>query len=210
MQILAFIENNIWPIVLIIFLCTQKAAVGALLSKLKSISINQIGFTTESIEPQPKSDDDKQKQVIRHLQDKLTNSPVLLQKEKEIIAAFEEEGLEVNSDAEKFLIKRLAAVNILHNFESIYNFIYGSQISFLKKINESDGLPAQELEEYHLKTSILEDKGVTADAYYGFLYDRQLIQEMEQKGESVVYITGLGREFLIWLVQYRKKENKES
>lgn len=118
-------------------------------------------------------------------------------------------GLETSGDTVKVLIKQLAATRILVEFEQIHNFIFGSQIFLLKRLNEvaGQGKPKQFVDDYFidLQVKVFPEAfgNWTADQYLGFLHQRLLILLKD----GTYHITNLGVEYLTWMARNGRSEN---
>ena len=98
---------------------------------------------------------------------------------------------------------------ILLEFEQIYNLIFGTQISLLKKLNEvvGQGISEHEVQLYFsdVQENHKEEFGIwSLDQYLNFLIERTLILFKD----GAYHITNLGVEYLTWMARNGKSENK--
>lgn len=152
---------------------------------------------------------DKQKTykpVNNQAMDLLNNfvdTSILKQYEDTIKSNLEKLNLRSDEEIQEYLIKLLAAVNIQYRFESIYKFIFSSQIDLLKKLNSSKAPVKNEdcfdifyktMNKYNL------GKNYTPQTWIDFLSNFGLIS----KNFEGYYITKLGQEFLKYLITAQK------
>lgn len=113
------------------------------------------------------------------------------------------------ADQHEYLVSRLSFMRVLWNFESIYSMIFGGQIALLKHLNHRivNGVAKAEVE-----TLWAEHKAKWApqmnhwqlNQYINYLVIQGLILT---DGETFA-ITAKGREFLVWMIQTSKSEDK--
>lgn len=137
------------------------------------------------------------------------DSIVLRDIEGHIRADLEKRGLEAEGDTVKVLIKYLAATKVLLEFEQIHNFIFGSQIFLLKKLNEVTGQgQTKEYVVVHFEDIKELFKPDFADwsfqQYMAFLVARSLVTV----DKDTFHITNLGVEFLTWMARTGRSENR--
>ena len=118
-------------------------------------------------------------------------------------------GLETEGDTSNILIKFLAAATILLEFEQIHNFIFGSQIFLLKKMNEVAGQGREK--EYvighfeRVKVLFGEQLGNWSfEQYMGFFFTRSLVTVDKDN----YHITNLGVEYLTWMARNGRSEDR--
>lgn len=113
------------------------------------------------------------------------------------------------TDQHEYLVSRLSFMRVLWNFEFIYSMIFGGQIALLKHLNHriAVGVIRTEVEnlwaEHKVKWAPQMDQW-QLDQYINFLIVQDLILT---DGESFA-LTAKGREFLVWMVQASKTEDK--
>ncbi|WP_179027673.1 hypothetical protein [Pseudomonas hunanensis] len=114
------------------------------------------------------------------------------------------------SDLKDYLVSHLSMMRVLWDFESIYSAIFGGQIALLKHLNVRmlAGVSKQEVEalwDDH-KASLAPHLDQWAlDQYLNFLFLRALI---EVNGTNY-RISIKGHEFLVWMTQCSKPEEKQ-
>jgi len=203
------ILNSInWPIVALVLglvaLFLFRAPIKDLISR--TTSIDKSGLKTAST-PEAQREDRKT-EAVQELLAAIGESPSLLDVEERIRQDLDVRGLETTGDTVKVLIKHLAASQLLVQFEQIHNFIFGSQIFLLKRLNEvvGQGRHEDEVRSHfaNVQKTFSEQLGKwTYDQYMGFLYDRSLVI---RHGE-VIHITNLGVEYLTWMARNGRSEN---
>jgi len=126
-----------WPhvafLIAVIFLFIFKKPLSNLIARITSIDKEGV-----KAGPSPKTQREKTEttnEAVQQLLDKVGNSIVINEQEEIIKKELEEKGLLNETDGEKILIKHLAGTQLLLAFEKIYNLIFGSQITLLKKLN---------------------------------------------------------------------------
>jgi len=109
----------------------------------------------------------------------------------------------------EYLISRLAMMRVLYDFETIYSSIFGGQIKFLNYLNQrlATGCAMSEVEAYwetHKLQFAPHMDAWTVDNYLEFLRFRGLIRSVG----SAIFLTTKGHEFLVWLMQSGKSQEK--
>ena len=100
-------------------------------------SIDKSGVKASST---PEAQREKQKtEAVQELLLAIGDSIVLQDVEERIKSDLENRGLETKGDPVKVLIRHLAGVKVLLEFEQIHNMVFGSQIYLLKRLNEVAG-----------------------------------------------------------------------
>jgi len=113
------------------------------------------------------------------------------------------------SETTEYLVTRLAMMRVLYDFETIYSLIFGGQIKFLNYLNQrlATGCAMSEAETFWKEHKLLFSPHMdswTMDNYLEFLRYRGLIKT----DGSVIFITVKGNEFLVWLLQSGKSQEK--
>jgi hypothetical protein len=108
-----------------------------------------------------------------------------------------------------YLVSRLAMMRVLYDFETIYSSIFGGQIKFLNYLNQRlvTGCAVSEAEAYwvaHKLQFAPHMDSWTMDNYLEFLRFRGLIKT----DGSAIFLTIKGNEFLVWLLQSGKSQEK--
>lgn len=197
-----------WPIValflgliaLLLFRLPIKELIG------RTTSIDKSGLRAGST-PEAQREDRKT-EAVQELLAAIGESPSLLDVEQRIRKDLEARGLETNGDTVRVLIRHLAASQLLVQFEQIHNFIFGSQIFLLKRLNEVVGQGRHEKDirvhfEHVQKQFHEELSSWTFDQYMRFLFDRTLIV----KHGDIFHITNMGVEYLTWMARNGRSEN---
>ena len=112
-------------------------------------------------------------------------------------------------EAIEYLVSRLAMMRVLYDFETIYSSIFGGQIKFLNYLNQRlvTGCAVSEVEAYweaHKLQFAPHMDAWTMDNYLEFLRFRGLIKS----DGSAIFLTIKGHEFLVWLLQSGKSQEK--
>lgn len=197
-----------WPIVALLLglfaLFLFRAQIKDLLSR--TTSIDRSGLKAAST-PEAQREDRKT-EAVQELLAAIGESPSLLDVEQRIRQDLTVRGLETTGDTVKVLIRHLAASQLLVQFEQVHNFIFGSQIFLLKRLNEVVGQGRHEDEIRHHFANV--QKGFseqlskwTYDQYMRFLYDRSLVI----RHGTIIHITNLGVEYLTWMARNGRSEN---
>jgi len=153
--------------------------------------------------------EEKKKESVQQLLLAVGDTIVLRDIENRIKNDLQERSLETDGDTIKVLIKRLAGIILLLEFEQIHNMIFGSQILLLKKLNEVAGQgrsPAFVAAHFeHVQGLFPEQLGDwSLEQYLEFLIGRLLVTT---KG-NVFHITNLGVEYLTWMTRNGRTEDK--
>jgi hypothetical protein len=146
--------------------------------------------------------------AVQHLLDVIGNSIVIADIEGRIKTELKEKKLSVEGDSITVLIRHLAGAQLLLSFEQIHNFIFGSQIFLLKKLNEvaGQGRPFSFVCNHidQVKKLYPDSLGEWSyEQYLEFLFSRLLIIRHEDQ----IHITNLGVEYLTWLTRNGRSEN---
>ncbi|MCG8344875.1 MAG: winged helix-turn-helix domain-containing protein [Chlorobiales bacterium] len=189
----------------IVFILLFRKPLVNLISRVTSIDKSGLK-TTPAPEAQRETE---KKEAVQELLAEISSSIVLEDIEGKIKTNLEEKGLGTEGDTTRVLIKHLAATMILLEFEQIYNLIFGTQISLLKKLNEvvGQGISEHEVQLYFsdVQESHKEEFGIwSLDQYLNFLIERTLILFKD----GSYHITNLGVEYLTWMARNGKSENK--
>lgn len=198
------IEVIVWPasllIFAIVFILFFKKEIAEKIKAIKSVSKN--GVLMEKT--QETNNDNFNNEDLLGKSDSIT---IREQKER-IKKDLEKRHLDNSPDATiEVLIHQLAVTQLKLEFERIYNIIFGSQIYLLKKLNENvkhkkdiDSYVETTLSNYE------EFQDWSIEEYLHFLFTNSLIIYDAEK--ELFNITNIGHEFLLWLLQSGKNENK--
>jgi len=189
----------------LVFILLFRSQLAALISRITSIDKSGV-----KAEPTPEAQREKRKtEAVQELLLAVGDSIVLRDIEGRVRSDLEERGLETETDTAKVLIKHLAAVTILLDFEQVHNLIFGSQIYLLKRLNEvvGQGQTRDDIATYfeHVKESFNKELGDwSLEDYMAFLTGRSLVTAY---GDTY-HITNLGVEYLTWIARNGRSENR--
>jgi len=204
-----FLTNLEWHhlvfIFAVIFMFVFRQPLVGFISRITSIDKSGVKMTAA---PEAQREIEK-KEAAQELLMAIGDSIVLEDVEGRIKTSLEEKGLETTGDTISVLIKHLAATQILVEFEQIYNFIFGSQIWLLKKLNEVVGQGiSKEAIQLHFDNvqEIYKDElgEWSMDQYLEFLIGRSLILYRD----GSYHLTNLGVEYLTWMARNGRSESK--
>ena len=204
MDIIKIIEVFAWPmsllIIAIVFLLIFKKEIAEKIKTIRSVSKN--GVLMEK--SQETNSENLNNDDLLGKSDSIT-----IREQKERIKKDLEER-RLGNDLDKtieVLVHQLAVTQLKLEFERIYNVIFGSQIYLLKKLNENSK-HKKDIDSYINTTlnNFEEFKDWTTEEYLHFLFANSLI--IYDKEKELFNITNIGHEFLLWLLQSGKNENK--
>ena len=204
MDIIKIIEVFAWPmsllIIAIVFLLIFKKEIAEKIKTIRSVSKN--GVLMEK--SQETNSENLNNDDLLGKSDSIT-----IREQKERIKKDLEER-RLGNDLDKtieVLVHQLAVTQLKLEFERIYNVIFGSQIYLLKKLNENSK-HKKDIDSYINTTlnNFEEFKDWTTEEYLHFLFANSLI--IYDKEKELFNLTNLGHEFLLWLLQSGKNENK--
>ncbi len=189
-----------------IFIVVFRLPLGELIKRITKITKD--GLTAN---PSPESQHEKtdtSNEAVQQLLDVVGNSIVINELEENIKNELTSKGLDANSDVTKVLIKHLSGTQLLLEFERIHSLIFGSQIFFLKKLNEvsGQGKNMEFVTEHIQHTKNIYKKQLEKwddKEYLNFLYSRLLIL----KDNEQIHITNKGIEYLTWLARNGRRED---
>lgn len=189
----------------LIFLLLFKNQLGDLISRVTSI-----GKEGVKAAPTPEAQREKKKtEAVQELLLAIGDSIVLRDIEGRIKSDLTDRELEIDGDTVKVLIKHLAAVKLLLEFEQVYNLIFGSQIYLLKKLNEvvGQGQNRQNVIAHfeHVREMFKSDLGDWSfEQYMAFLINRSLVTV----DNETYHVTNFGVEYLTWMARNGRSENR--
>ncbi len=104
------------------------------------------------------------------------------------------------------LVKQLAEVQHGLLFQLVYQDIFGSQIKLLKKLNCSPINQDDVIDHFKAVKEEYSDvsRAFGLEDYLKFLIKIELIFQ----NDKTYYITGVGKDFLIWMARFGKQEDK--
>lgn len=204
-------EGTGWPHVAIIFgvvfLLLFRVQIKILLLKVKSVGKSGITMGPELTPVQPEASDspDLSSQVVTTNTDHLKQYPIALAVQKGCIHT-ELKTVSPEQTVE-YLTDNLAFARTLWYFENTFTVIYGGQISFLKILNDRQGVGLAKADLDGLWTQHQAKLAPALDlwngtVYLSFLYARGFIADQG----SVVMITATGVEFLMWMIKVGRSE----
>ncbi len=204
-------EGTGWPQVAIIFgvifLLLFRAQIKILLLKVKSVGKSGITIGPELTPVQPEASDSPglSSQVVTKNTDHLKQYPVALAFQKGYIHT---ELKTVSPEhVVEYLTDNLAFARTLWYFENTFTIIYGGQISFLKILNDRQGVGLAKADldglwnQHQAKLAPALDSW-NGTVYLSFLYARGFIADQG----NVVMITETGVEFLMWMIKVGRSE----
>lgn len=182
-----------WPITVIIALLAFRSQLTSLVGR-----ITKVGRDGISISATAETDQERVASSADQLLNAFANNPLLLEREQLIqndLAAVPD-----NESRIAILTRHLAATQIGYLFEFVNARIWASQINFLNALNHnSSGLNIEDVKPYieiaaggH--ADILESMSV--EEYTQMLIANNLVQ----RTGNTFWLTGTGREFLVFLV----------
>lgn len=198
-----------WPVAVVVcfaFACIYfRKHLAALLDR--TTSLGKEGLKASPPTGQTTREIDKVKQA-RELVEALT-SPVIREREEQIIKELKDKGLEDNSETVKVLVRYLAVTQLIVTFEEQYRVIFGSQIFLLKTANENRaaGLHERFVQDHFSHVQKIFDPAFNhwnADNYVHFLLTSNLLR----KDGEFYGITNLGVDFLEWITKVGAPERK--
>lgn len=187
----------------VIFIFAFRPAITQLIGRVTSIDKSGVKATAAPEAQREAENKEAAQELLRAIGDSI----VLNEVEARIKASLDEKGLETEGDTINVLIKHLAAYQILSEFEQTYNYIFGSQIWLLKKLNEvvGQGIGAESVQAHFdgLQQHYAEFTAWSSEQYLAFLIGKSLV--LERDGNF--HITNLGVEFLTWMARNGRSEN---
>ena len=196
-----------WPLVClifgIVFLYIFRSHIGSFISRIRSAGKDGV-----KLDETPDAQlEEQKKEVVQTLMD-IGSSQLRDELERMIFTDLKAKQLNVEGDTVKILVRHLAATQMALDFEQIYSLIFGSQIFFLKKLNEvaGQGKPTNFVEEYFQRVKTIETdfyQKWELNNYLAYLHSRSLITQ----DANQVHITVKGQEFLVWLARSGRRED---
>ncbi|HNS81197.1 MAG TPA: hypothetical protein PKM67_07045 [Kiritimatiellia bacterium] len=190
-----------WPCAALIACLIFRKAICSVLARIKSVGKDGV-----QVDP-PKANDQSQTPPEVHEikeDDGLMhafNYPSLLDQEHAIVDDLKRLGYESTGKTISLLIRYLANAQITILFQNIYRLIFGSQIVFLKVLNQNrvDGLNQEYLEHYYSRVKSKHSPGFdrwNTKQYVEYLISSKLIRLDADR----YYITNLGIDYLQWMI----------
>jgi hypothetical protein len=134
------------------------------------------------------------------------DSVVILEQEQAIKADLEKRGLASAGESIEVLIRHLAQSQLVVRFEEVYRTIFGSQLTLLKRANETRLLLRSTAEEHFQQTQARfpQLSSWTFDSYMNFFFSRTLLTRIDGN----YAITNPGVDFLSWMAKIGAFEQK--
>lgn len=202
-----FLKDVSWPVAAVFIAALFRSDFRNLIPRIQEAGPTGVKFTPHQAEQQQKSVDKKI--------DKPENKPQLNAPQSKSIEIMEQRIKEFASTIEKekveaTLIRLLSQAKIEAHFEMTYNYIFGSQIEALKRLNQNGPV---NLDQAKVFFKSYEDKypqfyggpnGSGFDSWIRFL----IFQELVKQDGNIISITDIGRDFLIYIISKGRSENK--
>ena len=186
------------------FIFTFRQPLSDLIRRVTSISKDGLTAGTPP-EAQREHDHESAQQLL----DIIGSSIVIEELENRIKSDLTAKNLSTEGSSVKVLTRHLAGTQLLLSFEQIHNFIFGSQIFLLKKLNEVTG-QGRHISFVHEHINHIrriypgELQEWSNEEYLSFLTLRSLIIQHDEQ----VHITNLGVEYLTWIARNGRSEDK--
>jgi len=198
--VLSFLK---WPTVVLVLvglaLFMFKTELKRLIDRTQRIQVP--GGELQTAGPQSSADSVKNVEEAREELRKFLDNQLLVEREELISADLDKRNVSAR-DREKFLARSVALLSVGWQFESVYNTIWGSQLSLLDHLNSLGpvGMPLDQVRTgyFNIAAQLHPElySAYTFEQWAGFLEGQQLV--LLTKGR--VAITLWGREFLKYLV----------
>lgn len=196
-------ETLAWPIVALVSIFIFKKDIADLLHRIKNVGKDGINLNS-----MPEKQNEKQVMDINEELNNIETSEVIKITEDKIYEDLKERKLDTSNDTTKLLVRHLAITQVSLDYEKIYNFIFGTQITFLRRLNEVmvSGTTQEYVESYFINIQDNNDgfKEWNLEQYLSFLNTNQLIT-IDGK---VYHISKKGHDFLLWLIKTGHNETK--
>jgi len=188
----------LWLVIAIAFMLIFRKSINQCINRIKSIGGKQgVDMEPQQSEKSPNVNSDEEAERLLNA----FNSEMLIEQEEIIKNELKEKNINAEQ-ANKVLIRHLAATQIAFTFENIHKQIWGSQIRVLEELNtQSNGLSRTRIKIYY-------DKTVEATPFIGTIYSfEQWINFIKNwalilEENNAVKITIRGREFLLYMTRY--------
>jgi len=204
-DILPFVEALKWPgVALVCFgvgIVVFKRQVAAFLGRVDSVGKDGLKATPLT-QPEQQAKQELEREKRQNVQElsQAFSSPAVRERENLIKAELQKRHLEHSGDTVEILVTHLAHALIALHFEQTYRIMFGSQIYILKQANTKGMVTEAELVAHfeHIKKLFAPAFDTwTVESYILYVVNSGLL-----KKESGAYVlTGLGFEFLPWIVR---------
>lgn len=201
-----------WPVcgvvVVLGALYMFKRDIGGFISRLKSITTPRGSVDTTALAPQeppPPAPTSAADELLRSFDNQL-----LLEQENMILASLQEGHIQVPAERERVLVRLLASAHITARFESAYHLIFGSQLSALEVLNQSEpqGLTEPALQAFYDLAKAVQPQFYTTYTFADWLGYLTAWLLVTPSVNGFLHITLFGKEFLKYIVQCGYSSNK--
>jgi hypothetical protein len=163
----------------------------------KQSSKQIFGDYYEKPKDQKKIDNEKN---VQELLDRIGNSIVINEFEKQIIKELNDKDMELSTKVETVLVRHLAGTQLLLAFIKIDKYIFDSQLNLLRELASiaPEGFTSNEIKEYYENVKLDFPNSFNDwdyKKYLAYLFSSVLITKNGDK----VHLTNFGQEFLDWI-----------
>ena len=198
-----------WPIAIVVIAATFREPIGRLIKNIKNFTV--AGSRVEFI-PQQLGSSDTLGEVLPSDQSTKEGLPILEQSltpAQRAIRDTVKKELEdyPEKDRSEILVAAVAKERLLRHFTAAYSNMFGSQIRSLEILNQRNGritLDEASKEYSELQKEIPELSSWTLERYISYLRRFQLI-DLDSEN---IFLTDIGRDFIIWLNAVGADKNK--
>ena len=205
-KIIESLSNFAWPLAIVIILVLFKNQIRNLIDKVTGISYKNVEIRTSTQDEKVNVSEKifkKEAGTDRLIFDRFVSifSDETIKNVKKTIGIITAVNSDMTSEErEKALERYTIAIYLVLNFQSIYTFIYGSQLSLLLKVNSSTSEDRDSLISYYesaKKKYPVYYEDYSFDEYLKFLFTSGLIVMEAEK----IRISQYGRDFLKYLTE---------
>lgn len=203
--VVTLLTSVAWPAAVIVIAVIYKVDIQSLLPRLR-----KAGPTGVELDPAEQQKKVSSTAVVQPGSVELKQlpgvgrTPAIEQVEREIHVSLSKIDEENRTD---ILVRSLAESQLAATFERIYNVIFGSQITVLKRLNELGQVSIADAKEFYEQVAADHPdvySRFSFEAWLGFLISQGLVRTHD----GFLQITELGREFLLYITVRRMPENK--
>ena len=192
-------------VVVIVFLVIFRGPLVALIGRIRSIGKHGVDATgTQEQKSQPFADPRK---VADELLAQINVNPHMKFVQDSIEKELQAKNLPIDSETARVLLGYTAALGVGYDFQRIYSFIWGSQISILNFLNSAHSATRTVIQPFYDLAAIQYPdtfSSYTFEQYIDFLASQGLIQI----NNNLFTITFKGRSFLLFIVSQGYTQNK--
>lgn len=211
-MILNFISSLSWPLVCLIIFYYLRKPISRFLKKVKKVSYGETSIERQS----KKQKDDKSIDILTKGND-FTYIDETLHKFSETSKRFamqvienETKVNEVQDDRQRAerVLKYTQLLIIVKDSEKIYQYIYGSQIRLLQKLNYASEKTENVKYFYDSAAKYFPDiyKDYSYESYLNWLVNQSLISY--DREDKIISITETGKDFLIYLIESNSNQER--